>query len=126
MIEKLDIAERSKIWIALSDLYLDTELQEYTYRHIAKIIAESSYTLSQVRQIDKTEVFPVLYPNMLSSLGVWDGFHTTWLIETIQKKIAQENFLNRITRNLTYRLFKKTFAADWEKIRDALPRKSNE
>ncbi len=126
MIEKLDIAERSKIWIALSDLYLDTELQEYTYRHIAKIIAESSYTLSQVRQIDKTEVFPVLYPNMLSSLGVWDGFHTTWLIETIQKKIAQENFLNRITRNLTYRLFKKTFAADWEKIREALPRKSNE
>ncbi len=123
MRETINITERSQIWIALSDLYLDTELQEYTYHHIAKIIAESSYTFSQVRQIDKAEVFPVLYPNMISAIGVWDGFHNTWLIETIQKKIAQKNFLNNISRSLTYLLFKKTFAADWEKIRDSLPPK---
>ncbi len=120
MMEKRNIAERAQIWIALSDLYLDTEMQEYTYRRIAKIIAESSYSFSQVQQIDRAEVFPVLYSNMLSTAGVWDGFHEEWLIETIQKKIARENFLNRITRNLTYRMFKKTFAPHWEKIRSSL------
>ena len=123
MKEKEPIAERSQIWIALSNLYLDTELQEYTYRHIAKIIAESSYTFSQVQQIDKAEVFPVLYPNMLSVAGVWDGFHEEWLIETIQKKIDRENFLNRMTRNLTYSMFKKSFAHHWEQIRSSLTAK---
>lgn len=66
MNEVLNIEERKPIWIALSDFYLDTELQEATFRYIATKIAESPYSFKKVKEIDKYEIFPVLKNNSLS------------------------------------------------------------
>jgi hypothetical protein len=78
MNETLNIEERKPIWIALSDFYLDTELQESDFRHIAFKIIESPYSLEEVKEINKYEIFPVLQPNLMSVAGEWAGFPENW------------------------------------------------
>ncbi len=83
MNDTLNIEERKPIWIVLSEFYLDTELQESDFRHIAFKIIESPYSIDKVKEINKYEVFPVLQPNLLSVAGEWAGFDEEWLINSI-------------------------------------------
>ena len=71
---------RRPIWIALSELYLDTEPD---WARVAGICARSPYTISEIRRILFDEVHPVVYRNLWSTAGVWDGFDQDWLIMSI-------------------------------------------
>ena len=52
-----DIENRRPVWRALSDLFLDTELQEHDLSYIARILAESPYTLSEIETVLYGEVY---------------------------------------------------------------------
>ncbi|NHF58161.1 hypothetical protein FK220_002330 [Flavobacteriaceae bacterium TP-CH-4] len=114
------IDERKIIWIALSDMYLDTELQEYHFKHIARTIAESNYSFEEVRKIDREEVFPVLYTNLLSVAGVWDGFQEEWLVQAILEKMGKKRFKDRIITPLVYWKMKGMFRQHWDKVGEEL------
>src|SRR4051812_21049006 len=43
-----DLRRRRPVWEALSDLFLDTQLQEHDFRYIARVVAESGYTDHEV------------------------------------------------------------------------------
>lgn len=73
--------DRLTIWRALSDLFLDTELDDTTYQYIARTINESDFTLSEIEQILWYEVYPVLSNNLRSVAGVWDGWSDAWLLQ---------------------------------------------
>jgi len=62
--------DRKPIWILLSELYLDIEFEEYYFKQLAQKISESPYSLNQVKKIKKKEVFPLLFPSLLSVAGV--------------------------------------------------------
>lgn len=83
MLNFINNKERQPIWIALSDFYLDTELQDFNFRYIAQTILESPYTFEEVKTINTYEVFPVLQSNLLQPAGEWAGFNEKWLVETI-------------------------------------------
>ena len=68
------IAQREKIWIALSEFYLDTELNDQDLKRIATIFKESEFTLPEIKEIDLYEVFPVLQYNLNSVAGEWGMF----------------------------------------------------
>ena len=87
-----EIARRRPVWLALSELWLDTELTEVDINHIATKMVESGYSLSELRVICDSEIAPVVYSNLRSPAGVWDGFDEHWLIEQI---LAQMNKPNR-------------------------------
>ncbi|MGI9541811.1 MAG: DUF7079 family protein [Cyclobacteriaceae bacterium] len=88
--------DREPIWIALSDLYLDTELQDFTLDHIANTIQGSPYTLEEVRKIDRQEVFPLLQQNLHSVAGVWGAFESEWVIkECAQQQKKRKNWWYR-------------------------------
>ncbi|UXP33378.1 hypothetical protein N6H18_05360 [Reichenbachiella agarivorans] len=112
----LDIAARRPIWVALSNLYLDTALQESDYYQIAKSIIDSPYTLEEVRLIDKHEVFPVLLPNMLRVAGEWTGFEETLLVEQILDSLKRRSVLKNMADACTYYLYRWMNKDDWEKI----------
>lgn len=76
--EELEI--RRPLWIALSDLYLDTEPD---WERVAALCATSSFAISELQRILFDEVHPVVYLNLWSTAGVWDGFDQDWLIESI-------------------------------------------
>ncbi|NML72419.1 hypothetical protein HHL23_21920 [Chryseobacterium sp. RP-3-3] len=83
MLNIINSKERKPIWIALSDFYLDTELQDFDFRYIAKTILESPYTFEEVKTINTYEVFPVLQSNLLQPAGEWAGFNEKRLVEAI-------------------------------------------
>jgi len=75
---------RQELWIALSDLFLDT-YPELFYDDIIKTVAETGFTDEQVKHILLTEVEPALRCNLQSPIGVWEGFDEQWVIERIEE-----------------------------------------
>lgn len=76
-----DIEERLKIWRALSDLFLDTEVDDVTYKYIAKTIKDCGLTVNEAENILWYEVYPVLEGNLRSVAGVWAGWPDEWLLQ---------------------------------------------
>jgi hypothetical protein len=120
MNETLNIEERKPIWIALSEFYLDTELQESDFRNIAFKIIESPYSLEEVKNINKYEVFPVLQPNLLSVAGEWAGFQEEWLINSITDSLTKRNSIKRAGIEGSWLTFKWMQKDYWEKLENAL------
>ncbi|MGK0270128.1 MAG: hypothetical protein ACI88H_000763 [Cocleimonas sp.] len=74
---------RKPLWIALSDLFLDTELQEHDLAFIAKKMKESGYSLEEIHDILMVEVLPVCIANLYSVAAEWAGFNENWVVKTI-------------------------------------------
>ena len=116
MNETLKIKERKLIWIALSEFYLDTELQESDLRDIAFKIIESPYSLDEIKKINNYEVFPVLQPNLLSVAGEWAGIDEEWLIKNITDSLAKRNTIKKIGIESSYLSVKWMCKDYWEKL----------
>jgi len=102
----MDLSKRKQIWIALSTFYLDIELQEFQYHHIATVCRKLHFSYKEVQEIDRTEVFPTLYKNLLAITGVWDAFDEEWLIEHCTK-----NYQKKSARFFQFKNFLKHFIA---------------
>lgn len=120
-----NIDERKPIWLVLSQLYLDTELQDFDFQNIANIINQSPYNFEQVKKIDRLEVFPILYANLIVTAGVWDEFDSEWLIKAIVNRIESYSFLKRFIDKIKYKLLAsmnkdlwKNIESEYIKIRD--------
>ena len=83
-----DLSVRRQIWASLSELYLDTETTG-SLPGIARTLAESDYSLSELRAILFDEVDPVLRANMRLPAGVWDGFDQEWLAGRILQRMER-------------------------------------
>lgn len=75
--------KRLSVWKALSELFLDTELDQSSYRHIASEIEASGYSIQELEDILWQEVFPALADNLRIVAGEWAGFSDEWLQERI-------------------------------------------
>ncbi|BFM21346.1 DUF7079 family protein [Gilvimarinus japonicus] len=75
--------DRLKIWRALSDLFLDTEIEDYVFKYIARTISECELSLSETEEILWYEVYPVLEGNLRSVAGVWEGWPDSWLLQNL-------------------------------------------
>ncbi len=116
-----ELAKRLAVWIALSKLYLDTELQEKDYEELAILFHSSGYSLSEIKEIHRYEVFPVLKNNLTSVAGVWDGFDPDWLQEQCSLAFTKRNnnwYRWRIRCYLAF--FGNPLKADWHVIEQHL------
>ncbi|WP_125419511.1 DUF7079 family protein [Hymenobacter rigui] len=75
---------RRPVWVALADLYLDTELQEQDFQRIATVCAESGFSWAEIQLINYNEVAPALWFNVQDIAGEWAGWDEEWLIAHIQ------------------------------------------
>ena len=80
-----DDAARVPVWIALSGLYLDTEVEAF-HDAIAATLAASPFALDELHAMLMYDVHPVLFTNLMAPAGVWDGFDDTWLVERIRAR----------------------------------------
>lgn len=74
MIAALDIERRRPVWAAMSELFLDTELEPADLEHIAAVLRVSGYGAPELREILRREVAPAFGPNLLGVAGVWAGW----------------------------------------------------
>jgi len=82
MFDEQRFQKRQPIWAALSDLWLDTELTDLDLERIARVMADSGFSIEALREIYLIEVAPVVSPNLLYLLSiadVWTGFDERWL-----------------------------------------------
>jgi len=71
------------MWRAFSDLFLDTEIEDYVFEFIARTISECGLSLSEAEEILWYEVYPVLEGNLRSVAGVWEGWPDSWLLQNL-------------------------------------------
>ncbi|MGI4736757.1 MAG: DUF7079 family protein [Janthinobacterium lividum] len=84
-----ELARRKPVWLALSEFYLDTELQPADLQRIRAVFDQSGYSEQEIRQIDYDEVGPTLYANLLSVAGEWLGFDEATLLAAFAKRAAK-------------------------------------
>ena len=82
-LNKASLANRKTLWLALSDLFLDTKLQDSNLSFIALKMKESGYSLDEIKNILITEVLPACIPNLHCIAGEWAGFDEEWLYNKI-------------------------------------------
>ena len=75
--------ERLLVWDALSELFLDTELSERDVKRLADGLAQSPYSIAELKDILYFEVYPACKWNLLSVAGEWAFFDRKWIIENI-------------------------------------------
>lgn len=90
MLSESDIEKRFPVWDALSELFLDTELDETSHRYIARVIVESGFTPEEIHHILWYEVFPSVGDNLRCVAGEWAGFNHEWLKSRILSVISGE------------------------------------
>lgn len=81
-----DLARRRLVWRALSELYLDTELDDGDFVRIASQLQESGYPADQLEEILYREIHPVLHLNLISVAGEWAAFDMEWAEEVILER----------------------------------------
>jgi hypothetical protein len=83
------IHERMPVWEALSEFFLDTELQTDDYKRIAGVLARSTYSESELLEILKYEVYPPCHLNLLCPAGEWMAFGEEWLMEMVAPRCGR-------------------------------------
>lgn len=74
-----EIERRLNVWQALSELFLDTELDTATYTYVSRAVIDSGYSANEISSILWNEVFPILESNLRNVTGVWEGYPREWL-----------------------------------------------
>lgn len=108
---------RLPAWQALSEFWLDTELQTFEIEHIAKVLAASPYSLEQIVEIHRYEVAPALWANAFSVAGVWSGFDTQWLMaRCAANALARDNYWHRVKVWLQGPVFRSNTQSYWQQM----------
>jgi len=89
-VDAIDIEHRKPVWIALSEFYLDVELQPEDFTRIRAVFDQSGYSQDEIRQIDYNEVGPILFYNLLSMAGEWMGFDEHAVTEFVAKRARKK------------------------------------
>ena len=112
----LEIERRKDVWLALSDLFLDTDVS-LSYEHIARVCGASEYSLQELKEILESEVAPVCAENLLSIAGEWAGFDEQWLVNSILENMHNKpSILRRVLKLLTNPSLKIYINSHWSKV----------
>lgn len=87
-----DLKPRKAIWLAFSDLFLDTDVTLF-YDYIVNACASSDYSIDELATILKDEVAPACSFNLHEVTGEWAGFDADWLQNRIVKLIENKQTL---------------------------------
>ncbi len=72
------LARRRPVWLALSDLFLDTDVNLLRAGNV-RTLAASPYSRDELDRILREEVYPACSFNLRAVAGEWAGFDADWL-----------------------------------------------
>lgn len=110
-----DLESRTPVWCALSDLFLDTDvslLREFT----ANTLAKSPYSMDELEDILRFEVYPVCKYNLLSVAGEWAGFDEQWLVDRIHQR---RGYVSTLLNRISFR-FSAHFLTAWQHVKSRI------
>jgi len=89
------LSKRENLWLALSDLFLDTDTRGDLPR-IALAAFNSGFSWEVIEQSYLEEVAPVVAPNLMQVAGDWMGFPQEWLFEQIRGRVPGTTCKSRL------------------------------
>lgn len=75
----------------MADFWLDTDLEDFEFDHIARVLVSSPYSIEEVREIHNYEVAPAVSANLASVAGEWAGFDKDWLNQQCRKYASRRH-----------------------------------
>ncbi len=120
--DQSEIKRRTPVWCALSNLFLDTELQTCDHRHIASVITEAGYTPDEAETILRTEVAPVFHMNLRAVAGDWASWDEEDVAGMVIQRLDTPVWWQKIgwLRNIILNRHMALVAGDWREIRKIL------
>jgi hypothetical protein len=110
-LSEFDTARRLPIWTAMSEVFLDTETTDDTYRYIAAEIRRSVLTASEAHAIMRDDVAPAFIFNLFGIAGEWTG----WQEDFVRERVLVKR--DAIGSRLLVRLFFNGYVRDeWARI----------
>jgi len=94
-----EVERRWPLWIALSETFLDIELNDGRYRHIAEAITDSGFSEDEAFVIYREDVAPAFAINLLSVAGEWTGWSEEYIRERVLE--ARTSWMKRALVRLT-------------------------
>ncbi|MFR0688871.1 hypothetical protein ACLUTX_05725 [Enterobacterales bacterium AE_CKDN230030158-1A_HGKHYDSX7] len=112
---------RESVWLALSELWLDTELDGDDLAAIARTLAISGLVVEELEAIYRLEVAPVVWSNAWVTAGVWEGFDPDWLFEACRRNQRRRGSLwHRLRCRVLRRAMTYATEEHWQRIRAQL------
>lgn len=109
-----DVQRRLPVWHAMSEVFLDSELQAKDYRRIAKALDISRYSLAELRSILEDEVAPAFASNLCSVAGEWAGWRENDVQTIMFQSLSRRRF--RLLSWLKRVMRRRHIEQEWEKI----------
>lgn len=129
MLSQEEIERRKPLWLALSELWKNTELFDYELNHIADQMISSGYSLAEIENICFREVAPAVYKNLIDFSGSWTGFEADSLYQAIVQNIKKQDdsSLHKfwVQSSIGQSLMTKSVKEDWQKITEIYRTKLN-
>lgn len=126
MLGHVEIETRLPVWHALSEMFLDTELDRADYARIAAALIAAPYSEDQLRSIFEEEVAPAFIFNLLDVAGEW----TPWSREEVRAIMLQslagdtgglgQWVSKKLTRAAAAALYRRHLTHEWQKVTAAL------
>jgi hypothetical protein len=110
---------RADVWEALSELYLDNQID---CEWVANRLATTELAIEELEAILFSEVHPVLCWNLRLPAGEWARFNKDWLAERITEQMnrpAPGNWIGRLAekrRRKDMEAIRKDIQPDWERV----------
>lgn len=114
--EIIEIEQRKPVWLAISEFYLDTELERNDISRIREIFKKSGYSLNELKDIDFYEVRPIVGLNLSSTAGSWAGFDENWLWNQVQAKTLKRKRKKGFLTSWKRRRFESNQFSYWNKF----------
>lgn len=106
------------VWMAMSDLFLDTDVDAQVPR-ITAILRQAPFDLATLDRMFLEDVFPVCIGNLHQIAGVWDGFDRAALLARLHEEGGKRLWGHRFRVMLRKRAARQ-IVPQWEQIRKAL------
>lgn len=106
-----DWKPRQRVWIALSDLFLDTDVSLH-FDYITRELVPAPFTLDELDMILRDEVAPVFLPNLLVVAGEWAGFPEERVAQKIGAYLRRPGWWRRLGRPRRAVLLRQ-FVPEW-------------
>lgn len=108
-------ASREEVWLTLSELWLDSQLDELGLQHIARQLRAAGLSPAELQHIMLYEVAPVVWLNHWSVAGVWDGFDPPWLFAGCRRNQRRGRW-HRLKCRLLRRPMTYACSSEWQRI----------
>ena len=114
----VELERRKPVWSALSDFWLDNELDEQDENRIARVLLQSRYSMAEIEHMLWHEVAPVVFLNCYVATGAWGLFDDDWLHPQTKKRAESNGWVVRTLLNLGFgqKIMGMASPESWKKV----------